>query len=154
MNALQQTKDVAVIPPGVRKNGASFTPVEIDGKDYDYLRIQVCLGATDIAMAALKVQECDTTAGGGAGWVDVTGLIWGTSADIAGAVSTLPASGDGNKIFAFEVDLRNRKRFLQVIATAGSGSAGTYLAAGGVLSRGDKTPVTAAERGCMQILRV
>jgi hypothetical protein len=151
MNVLQQTKFVAVIPPVAIKDNASWTEVEIDCKDYDWLTVIVALGVTDIAMVALKMQETDAT---GSGEADITGLIWGTSADIAGATSTLPSADDDGKIFVFEVDLRKRKRFLSLVATAGDGSAGTFLSAVGILSRGDKTPVTAAERGCIQILRV
>src|SRR5512139_445078 len=135
MNELQHTKPVACIPPGVIKDNASFTAVEIDGKDYDWLTIVIALGATDIAMAALKLQESETSGGGG-GYTDVTGAIYGTSANIAGTTSALPTATDDNKVFLIEVDLRKRMRYLNLLATAGDGSTGTYLAAVGILSRG------------------
>jgi len=151
MNQLQATKIVNAIPPGAIKDDADFVAAEIDCKDYDFALVLVALGATDIAVATLKLTECDTTGGS---FGDVTGAIWGTSANIAGATSTLPSATDDNKIFAIEVDCRKRKRFLKLAATAGNGSAGTYASAVAILSRGDIAPVTAAERGCGEILRV
>lgn len=153
MNELQQTKVVACIPPGAIKDDASFTAVEIDGKDWDWLTIIIAFGATDIAMAALKLQESETSGGGG-GYTDVTGAIFGTSTNIAGSTSALPTSNDDNKVFLIEVDLRKRMRYLNLLATAGNGSAGTYMAAVGILSRGKAVGITAAARGAGDILRV
>jgi hypothetical protein len=151
MNELQATKYVNAIPPAVIKDNAAFVAAEIDCLDFDCALVLISLGATDIAMAALSLQECDTTGGS---FADVTGTVWGTAANIAGATSTLPAAGDDNKVFAIEVDCRKRKRFLKLAATAGDGSAGTYLSAVAILSRGDIAPVTAAQRGAAEILRV
>lgn len=156
MNAAQQTKKVIVASPGALIDNASATTNCIDLKDWDYCVIDCIIGATDIALTALKVQEDDTTSSATAltSGTDVTGLVWGTSADIAGTTSTLPSATDDNKIFTFEVDCKTRKRYLDVVATFGDGTVGGYFAAIATLYRGSNPGTTAAARGCAQILRV
>ena len=147
----QNSKVINVIPPVAIKDNASWTTTEIDTKGFDYCTIYVNLGATDIAAAALKVQESDTT---GTGFADVTGLVYGTSTNTAGSTSTLPSATDDDDIFVFEIDLRKRKRFLDLVATAGNGTNGTFASAIAVLEKATNTPTTAAERGANQILRL
>lgn len=147
----QEAKYVNLTPPAAIVDNASLTVAELDCLGWDYAEIIVILGATDIAMSALKVTESDTS---GSGHADVTGLIFGTSANIAGDTSALPAATDDNDIFKFEIDLRKRKRYLDVTATVGNGTAGAYVAIIARLSRARVTPSTAAEAGCNQILRV
>ena len=93
-------------------------------------------------MATLKVQESDDS--GMSGAADVSGLVFGTSTNIAGSTSTLPSATDDNKFFIFEIDLRARKRYLDLSATAGDGAAGTYMAAWVELSRAETAPVSAS----------
>ena len=150
MNSVQNTKIVSVTPPGAIYDNTSPTTASIDTSGWEYLQVFVYLGATDIAMTALKLQESDTDGS----YADVTGLVYGTSAGINGSTSSLPSATDDNKFFVFEVDLRGRKRYFDLVATAGDGTAGTYLAAWAVLSRGSDFPVTAAERGAANILRL
>lgn len=147
----QNTKVVNVIPPVAIKDNASWTTTEIDTKGFDYCTIYINLGATDIAAAALKVQESDTS---GSNFADVTGLVYGTSTNTAGSTSALPTASDDNDIFAFEIDLRGRKRYLDVVATAGDGTNGTFASGIAVLERASNTPTSASERGCNQVLRV
>jgi len=151
MNQLQNIKLVSITPPAAIVDNASYTTASIDTQGWDYLQVVVYLGATDIAMTALKLQESDTDGGS---YADVTGLVFGTSSNIAGSTSTLPSATDDNKFFVFDVDLRGRKRYFDLVATAGDGTAGTFLTAFAILSRGKDQPVTAAERGASQILRV
>lgn len=151
MNELQKTKFLIVISPAAIKDNAAWTTNEIDTLGWDYLTIVFFTGATDIALAALKVQESDTS---GSGFADVTGLICGTSTTIDGVTSALMSATDDNKITVFEIDLRGRKRYIDLSATAGDGTSGTYAAAIAMLSRGKDAPVTATERGCDEILRV
>lgn len=147
----QTVKYVSMTPPAAIVDDASYTTAEVDTAGFDYAKVVVYLGATDIAMTALAVTESDVTASGHA---NVTGLIWGTSTDIDGVTSVLPSATDDNKFFVFEIDLRGRKRFLDLTATAGDGSAGTFLTAFCELSRADETPVTGADAGAAAILRV
>ncbi len=151
MIAAQESKIVAVTVPVAIKDNGSWTTVEIDTKDFDYCTVYTMLGVSDIAVAAMKIQESDTA---GSGHADVTGLIFGTSNNTGGSASTLPSATDDGLIFGFEIDLRGRKRYLDLVFTAGDGSLGTYAVAWAVLSRAKDGPKNAAARGCSQILRV
>ncbi|WP_276979807.1 hypothetical protein [Flavobacterium filum] len=103
---------------------ASSNVVDLAGSKYCYIAVQ--LGATDIAVAALKVQEADaktdaTTLTSGA---DITGLTYATA---------LPSATDDNKTYLFAFPTEGRKRYVNVVATAGNGSTGTYLTATAIL---------------------
>lgn len=150
MNRLQNIKYVSVTPPGAILDNASATTDEIDTLGFDYLNIVCQVGATDIAMTALKVTESDTS---GSGHADVTGLIFGTSKDIDGNTSALPSATNDNGFFVFEIDLRGRKRYIDLVATMGDGTAGGYFHALGLLSRGDTSPTTEATMNA-QVLAV
>lgn len=147
----QNVKRVGITPPAAIVDNASYATAEVDTLGYDYAKIVVWLGATDIAMTALAVTESDTS---GSGHTNVTGLVYGTSTDIDGNVSTLPSATDDNKFFEFDIDLRGRKRYLDVTATAGDGTTGTFAVIFAELSRAEETPVTATERGAAAVLRV
>ncbi len=151
MNSIQNLKFVAITPPAAISDNASPTTAELDCAGWDSLLIVVHFGAMDIAVATLKVTESDTP---GSGHADVTGLVYGTSTNTDGNTSTLPSATADNTFVAFEIDLRKRKRYIDVTYTTGDGSAGTYSTIFGVLSRGDTTPSTAAGRGFGQVLRV
>ncbi len=155
MNPIQNTKTVNVIPPQAIKDNGSWTANAVDTKDWDYATFYFHLGATDIAMAALKLQESDDDAAADA-YADVAGAVFGGSGvvDIEGAAATLPSATDANKVFVIEVDCRKVERFLKPVATAGDGATGTFLSALCVLSRGRIAPTTNAERGAGQVLRV
>lgn len=147
----QNVKVVRVIDPAAIVDNASYTTAEIDTLGFDYAQVFVYVGATDIAATVLKVQESSTT---GSGFVDVIGLVFGTSTNTGGSTSTLPSATDDNKFFVFDIDLRARERFLDLVATAGDGATGTFACAWAVLSRAGETPMSASERGASQILRV
>lgn len=147
----QNVKFVSVTPPAAIVDDASYTTAAIDTLGYDYCTIVVQLGATDIAMVALKVQESDAS---GSGFADVSGLNFDGDADIDSGVAALPAADDDNKFFVLEVDCRKRKRYLDLVATAGDGAAGTFMAAHAVLSRAEITPTNISDRGAGSILRV
>lgn len=147
----QLPKVVNVIPPVAIVDNASWTTTEIDTLGYDYACIYINLGATDIAAAALKVQESDTS---GSNFADVTGLVYGTSTNTAGSTSALPTATDDNDVFAFYIDLRGRKRYLDVVATAGNGTNGTFASGVCLLYRGANSPETATAQGVNQALQV
>lgn len=148
---IQNAKVINLIPPVAIKDNSSWTATEIDTLGYHYLHCAINLGATDIAAAALKLQESDTSGSGGA---DITGLIFGTSTNTAGSTSALPTAGDDGDVFGFDVDLRGRKRYITLVATAGNGTVGTYASGLAFLFRPDVGPTTAAERGFNQVLRI
>jgi len=147
----QAAKWAVAVAPGVIKDNAAFTATEIDTKGFKHCTIAIQVGATDIAMAVLKVQESDTS---GSGFADVTGLVYGTSTNTAGDTSALPTATDDNDIFLFDIDLRGRKRYLKVAATAGDGTNGTYLSGMALLTQAEIGPTTAAGKGANQVLQL
>ena len=136
--------------PAAISDNASPTTNSIDTKGWDYLEVYVVFGAMDIAMAALKLQSSDTDGS----YADVTGLVSGTSLNIAGETSTLPIDTRDNTIYGLQVDLRGQKRYFDLVITTGNGDAGTYVMAIARLSRGKDMPTTAAEMGLLECLRV
>jgi hypothetical protein len=105
----------------------------------------------DIAMTTLKITDSNTS---GSGHADVPGLVLGTSTDIDGSTSALPTATNDNGIFVFNIDLRSRKRYIDVTATCGDGAAGTYITILGILSRPDATPTSSAGYGAVEVLEV
>lgn len=135
MNPTQSQKIVSITPPAAIVDNASYTTASVDTKGWDYITFYVYIGATDIAFAALKVQESDTDGS----YADITG------ADFGG----LPGAGDDNKFVACHISLKGRKRYMDVVATAGDGVAGTYAAIWAVLSMGEIAPSSATTRGLL-----
>jgi hypothetical protein len=150
-NDFKNCKLVTITPPAAIVNNGSYTTAEIDTKGFRHMRIIAHLGATDIAMTALKATESDSS---GANHADVTGAVFGTSTDIAGNTSALPSATDDNKFFVIDLDLRGRKRYIDVTATAGNGSAGTFLTIWAELYRGEATPVSLTNLGAGGALSV
>lgn len=146
----QNSKYVIVTSPAAIVDAGSFTTNSIDTAGYDYLQVIVTVGALDIAMTALKLQTSDTDGSYG----DLTGAVFGTSTNIDGSTSALPSATDDNKLFVIEVDLRGKKRYFDLVATMGDGSVGGFVSAIAILSNGDISPLTAADRGCDEVLRV
>lgn len=143
-------KYVNLTPPAAIVDNAAFTVAELDTNGWDYCTILVTLGATDIAAASMTVEDGDVSGTTAA----VTGLVYGTSTNSEGSTSAKPTATDDNDIFAFDIDLRSRKRYIQATLTAGDGSAGTFATVLAILSRGKEYPSTAAERGLNQACQV
>jgi len=133
------------------KDNDSFTAVAIDTSDFDYAELAALVQGIPADMTALKVQECDTSGGT---YADVTGAVFGTSTAKSGSTSTLPTgASDDDTIRLIQIDLRGRKRYLKVVATAGDGSGtATELTVLCRLSRAKIKPDTAAEAGAAEIL--
>lgn len=150
MNPLQYTKTLNITPPTAILDDASALTTEIDTKGFAFCQIWMALGASDIAMAALKVTESDTA---GSGHADIVGTRFGTDADAFGVATSLPSSTADNNLYCFDIDLRGRKRYLDLVATAGNGSTGTYISAWAILARSTDGIDTAAERGTAIVMR-
>jgi hypothetical protein len=148
-----QNEKVQLLNTDFTEDNTSYTTGYIDTAGYAYCQVVVAFGNIPANVAALKIQESDVS---GSGYDDVTGLIVGTSNTIAGATSALPlASGGDGTFLIFDIDLRGRKRYLDLVATAGNGSATpTEMCALAILSRAQVSVETATERGAAQILRV
>lgn len=146
MNTLQEVKTVAAVLPAARVNNNSFTAATIDTAGFNTLLVDVQLGATDIAMTALKLQESDDS--GMSNPTDIAGCVYGTSTNPdTGTTSALPSASDSNKLFQFYVPLKGRKRYIKLVATAGNGTAGTFLSASAKLGDALAVPNTATTRG-------
>lgn len=145
MNELQHAKVVNVTPPAAIVDNASFATTTIDTAGFEKLAVYFTLGATDIAMSALKLQESDDS--GMSGAADIAGCVYGTSVlPQTTTTSSLPSANDDNKVFGFFVSLQGRKRYIDVVATAGDGSTGTFGACVAFLYNGEAVN-TATERG-------
>lgn len=134
-------------------DNASLTTAEIDTLGADYCKIYVRLGTTDIAMAALKVQESDTS-GSGFADIDATDFSDATQTDMDGNALGLPAATDDDTFFVICVDCRARKRYLDLVATAGNGTAGSWIFAWAELFRLENGPNTSAEMGADTVVIV
>ena len=139
MKHMMATKTVAVISPRAILNNGSYTTTEIDTQGFRQMTLIVQLGATDIAATALKLQESDTS---GSGQTDITALTFGGT-----GLDALPTATDDNNLFAFHVDLKNRKRYLTLVMPWGNGSTGGFAAAVAVLSRPEAAASTKTLRG-------
>lgn len=147
-------KLVQAISP-VSINGAAATSNVIDRSGFNYLEFIVQFGSIGANVATLKVQESDAISSGTAlnGGVDVVGTRVGTDAKDDGAASALPvAATDNNKNWKFEIDLKGRKRYLQVQVTAGAGA--TLVAGLAKVSQAENVPTLAADKGAAAVMRV
>lgn len=113
----------------------------IDTLGFDYASIDVAFEAvaaagTNSAVAtALKLQSSDTNGT----FVDLTGYVGGTSFTIP-----TPANTNDSVVVRFDVDLRGKKRYLNVVATPTSQSGiGSIVR----LGKGEQHPTTAAGKG-------
>jgi hypothetical protein len=147
MKQAQAFKVAPITPPGAILDNTSATTLVVDTIGFSYAVILVHLGATDIAMTALKLQHSDVAASTSAltGGVDISG------ADFTGS---FPSATADNGFFAFYVDLNGLGRYLDLVATVGDGAAGTYFTASALLFEGSITPSTAAARGLVAQLIV
>lgn len=148
---IQSTKIVAVTPPAAISDNATLTTASVDTKGWKHCRFIAIMGATDIAMVTLKVQESDDDSS----YADVSGAIFGTSTNTAGATSAVPSATDDNKFFCIDIALNgNRKRYLDVVAVTGDGTAGAFVTIIAILSRPEEAPNSASEEGFDEVLRV
>ena len=153
MNPLQHIKVVNVTPPVAAVNNTSALTTTIDTLGFHYCKILVELGVTDAALSVLKVQESDYANMSGA--ADITGLVFGTSTNIAGSTSSLPTSTADNNVYAFDIDLAGRKRYLDLVTTiASNGTTGAFNAAQALLFRASNMADTASALGCADVLRI
>jgi hypothetical protein len=154
MNLFLNQKIALITAPGALIDNAALTTVSIDTKGWNRCDIYVVVGATDIAMAVLKLQQSDDD-GSTDPYADVSNLNFATGTLQDGTAAVLPAAsgafGD-NTVHACRVDLRGKKRYLDLSATGGDGSVGAYIMAFAILSEPSIAPSTAAERGVAQEL--
>lgn len=143
---LQKLKIHRFFNPQAIKDNAAWTSTCLDTAALDGVWVVVTFGAMDIAMAGLKVQESDTLSSATAlsSGTDITG------ADFSVSPLTLPsATADDTSVAVYIPVVGARKRYFNVIATAGDGAAGTYAAAFAICTP-KIVPDTATKRGLGQ----
>lgn len=141
MNELQHCKFVAAVKPTAITDNATATADVIDCRGFDFATIVVQLGATDIALTALKVQNCATSGGT---YADITGATFAGGTGLGGATLALPSATDDGQPCVFQIDLRGLDPFLKLVVTFGDGTAGGFSAAVAILSRAKFPPITSA----------
>jgi hypothetical protein len=151
MNPLQQAKYVAAIKPAAILDNTSATATVVDTTGYDYATVIVQLGATDIAVTALKLQASSTSGGT---YADITGATFDGGSGMGGATLALPSATDDGQTCVFQVDMRGKEPFLKLVATFGDGTSGGFIAAVAVLSRGKIAPTTSTGAADGDVCRV
>lgn len=148
MVSAQAVRYFNITPPAAIVDAADFTTNVIDtvanGVKFDYLTVVVQLGATDIGLTALKMQQSDAS---GSGFADITGTVGGTD-------FTLPSATDDNGFVVFNIDLRGKKRYFDLVATGGNGTLGTYMSAVAILSRAKVGPNSATDSNALAVVTV
>lgn len=148
MNILNRSKFFNAIPPTAIVDNTAFTSNVLDKTteiphDAKGVLFVVNLGATDIALAALKVQQSDTES-------DAT-TLGGTPTDVVDAAAK-PSATDDNGIALIYVPISKwTERYLQLQATAGNGAAGTYLSAVAVIDEPGVTSTAPADLGAISL---
>lgn len=133
----QKAKYVASISPAAILDNTSATTTAIDCKGARYVEVICVQGATDIAMTALKLQECETSGGT---YADITGATFSSGLDTDGTTLALPSATDDNQIAVFQVNMDKRMRFIKAVATFGDGTSGGFITAVARLSELSKVP--------------
>jgi hypothetical protein len=141
VNPLHYVKCVPAIKPAAIVDNATVTADVIDCRGFDFALVVLQLGATDIAMTALKLQQSSTSGGV---YADITGATFAAGTGYNGATLALPSATDDGQTCAFMVDMRGREPFLKVVATFGDGSTGGFIAGVAVLGYGKLPPTTSA----------
>ena len=139
MNPLHFVKCVSAIKPAAIIDNASATADVIDCRGFDFALINIQLGATDIALTALKVQQCSTSGGV---YADITGATFAGGTGYNGATLALPSATDDGQVCPFMIDMRGKEPFLKVVATFGDGTSGGFIAGVAVLGYGKLPPAS------------
>jgi hypothetical protein len=138
-------KILSVTPPAAIVDNAAFTTASVDCLGAGWVTFIVYLGALDIAVAAMKLRESDDD-GVADAYADVPG------GDFSVSPAVLPAADKDNNLYAVQVNMLGRKRYLDLSLTGGDGTAGTFATVFAILSRLQTTPSTASDRGFTQEL--
>jgi len=142
MKQLQQTEVLGGIFPVAIKDDAAWVSQVIDVSEADYAEVAAMIGATDIAVAVMKIMESDTK-------TNETTLS-GSPTEVMD-VTTKPGAADDNKVWVLGVNCRGaRKKFIQLQMTAGDGTGGTFAAAIWRVITSGVTSSLAADRGVEQ----
>lgn len=131
-----KNKYVAITPPAAIVDNAAFTTAAIDCKGFAWLTIVVLFGAMDIAAASSTIKGSDAS--------DMSSP---TTIATGGTDYALPTAGSDNTFHVFDINLLGKGRYIDYAITGGDGTAGTFMAAFAILSRGAEAPDSVTERG-------
>ena len=151
MNHSQAAKYVVAIAPAAILDNTSATATAIDCAGYSQLEIPIQLGATDIDVTVLKLEESDAS---GSGYADITGATFSGGTNVDGVALALPSATDDNQPHVFQVNLVGRKRYIRVVCTFGDGTAGGFVAATARLSSANYLPPVSTDKAAGGICRV
>lgn len=131
----QNEKVVSTLPA----TGSSAVTLTVDTLGYDHASLTVLRGsnASTVFATVLKVEDSDDDVTYG----NVSGMVGGTDFTIPTVTNTA-----GTSVVKLDVDTKARKRYLKVTATP---AASMPVAITGRLSRGQESPVTAADAGVL-----
>lgn len=119
--------------------------VQLDCINYDYLSLDVMLGTANVVSnkpTVLKLQESDDTVV--SNFANISGFVGGTDFTVPNSLTS------ANNIYRFDVDLRARKRYLQVVVSPATTQ---EIAYNGRLSRAAEAPTTATQVGVALLVR-
>lgn len=131
-----KAKFVAITPPAAIVDNAAFTTAAIDTKGWAWLTIVVQFGAMDIAAASASIRQSDAS-----------NMSSPSNIAVGGTDFTLATATSDNTFHVFDINLLGKKEFIDFEITGGDGSAGTYMSALAILSRGSEAPDSVTERG-------
>lgn len=147
MNHLESTKTVAKLGTADTTTAQTFTS-SIDTLGYDYASIDVVFEAnaatTDAVATALKLGQSDTNAA--TAFTDITAFVGGGSGGFT--IPTTSLTGASN-VVRFNVDMRGKKRYLNVSATP---VAASVVCAVARLGKAEVGPANASEAGVAAVV--
>jgi len=145
------TKYVSLTAPGALVDDASLTVAELDTLGFDHCEIILRLGATDIGVTACILTDGDTS---GSGHNNIAASNFNGQTNAVGDTAVLPSATDDDGFFVWSLDLRKRKRYIDATITVGDGTVGGYYSVMAILSNAKEAPVTEAERGVKDWIRI
>ncbi len=137
---LPQLKQMPLLNGSSVATNATVT-ANFDTLGYDWATVDVfgATAATNNQPTVLKLSEGDTTSS----FTDITGFVGGTAVDATHGFVIPAQVTTGFYNTKFNIDLRARKRYLQI--SIGSPGAATAFSAVANLGRGEQAPVTASK---------
>lgn len=140
----QNDKVVAALPVGTTGSNETAT-MTIDTLGYDHASVTVmrASNASTTFATALKVEESDDNSS----YSNVTALVGGGTGGF-----TIPAvsATASVSVVKMDIDTKAKKRYLKVSMTP---STAVNVAMSARLSRGEVAPATAAEAGCIGLVK-
>lgn len=142
MQYMQATKSAIMVAP--QTIGTTSVTGYVDTLGYDHCRIyyQGATAAAADVITALKLQDGDTTSA----FTDISGAVGGTDFTIPVPNTSTP------DIMIFDVDTRNKKRYLNISITGDATTRTTSVMA--VLDRAAQMPDTDTEAGAKEIVYI